>query len=96
MAADGTEAVKLSQFKTSMATKVDTPAEPGTSGQVLSTDGEGNNTWITPSEGTVYQGTAPINVSGSQISVATAGDGSLGVVKFASDADFNAYMGITG
>ena len=45
--------------------------------------------------GKTYTGTAPINVSGTAISVAEAGDGTLGVVQFASDTDFNAYMGIS-
>lgn len=106
MPATGNEATRLSQLKswwdTTIATinasinnKLDKPGTAATAGQVLSNNGT-QNVWIdAPSGGGDYSGTAPINVSGNTISVAEAGDGTLGVVQFASDTDFNAYMGIS-
>lgn len=106
MTATGNEAVKLSQLKSwwdatiatinaSIATKLDKPSTAATAGQVLSTNGT-QNVWIdAPSGGKTYTGTAPIDVSGTVISVAEAGEGTLGVVQFASDADFKPYMGIS-
>ena len=62
---------------------------------MLSNNGT-QNVWIdAPGGGAEYNGTAPINVSGTTISVAEAGEGTLGVVQFASDTDFNAYMGMS-
>lgn len=106
MPATGNEATRLSQLKswwdTTIATinasinnKLDKPGTAATAGQVLSNNGT-QNVWIdAPGGGAEYEGTAPINVSGTTISVAQAGDGTLGVVQFASDTDFNAYMGIS-
>lgn len=106
MPATGNEATRLSQLKSwwdatiatinaSIATKLDKPSTAATAGQVLSNNGT-QNVWIdAPGGGTTYTGTAPINVSGTTISVAEAGEGTLGVVQFASDTDFNAYMGIS-
>lgn len=105
MPATGNEATHLSQLKTwwdsvystitaAIAAKLTAPTTPGTNGQVLSTDGE-NAVWIdAPEGGTAYTGTAPVNVSGTTISVAEAGAGTLGVVQFASDDDFKTYMEI--
>lgn len=99
MPATGNEATRLSQLKSwwdatiatinaSIATKLDKPSTAATAGQVLSNNGT-RNVWIdAPGGGTTYTGTAPINV-------AEAGEGTLGVVQFASDADFKAYMGIS-
>lgn len=106
MPATGNEATRLSQLKSwwdttiatinaSIATKLDKPSTAATAGQVLSNNGT-NNVWIdAPSGGKTYTGTAPIDVSGTVISVAEAGEGTLGVVQFASDADFKSYMGIS-
>lgn len=106
MPATGKEATRLSQLKSwwdatiatineSFATKLDKPSTAATAGQVLSNNGT-QNVWIdAPSGGKTYTGTAPIDVSGTTISVAEAEDGTLGVVQFASDADFKAYMGIS-
>lgn len=106
MTATGNEATRLSQIKSwwdttiasinaSIATKLDKPSTAATAGQVLSNNGT-QNVWIdAPSGGTTYDGTAPIIVSGTTISVAEAGEGTLGVVQFASDSDFKAYMGIS-
>ena len=103
MPATGNEATRLSQLKTwwdtvhttITASKLTAPTTPGTNGQVLSTDGE-NAVWIdAPEGGTAYTGTAPVNVSGTTISVAEAGAGTLGVVQFASDDDFKTYMGVS-
>lgn len=106
MPATGNEATRLSQLKSwwdatiatinaSIATKLDKPSTAATAGQVLSNNGT-QNVWIdAPGGGKTYTGTAPINVSGTVISVAEAGEGTLGVVQFASDADFKAYMGIS-
>lgn len=106
MPATGNEATRLSQLKSwwdttiatinaSIANKLDKPGTAATAGQVLSNNGT-QNVWIdAPSGGKTYTGTAPINVSGTAISVAEAGEGTLGVVQFASDADFKAYMGIS-
>lgn len=105
MPATGNEATRLSQLKSwwdatkatinaSIAAKLDKPSTAATAGQVLSNNGTAN-VWIDAPSGTAYTGTAPINVSGTAISVAEAGDGTLGVVQFASDTDFNAYMGIS-
>lgn len=106
MPATGNEATRLSQLKSwwdttiatinaSIANKLDKPGTAATAGQVLSNNGT-QNVWIdAPSGGDTYTGTAPINVSGTTISVAEAGEGTLGVVKFASDADFKSYMGIS-
>lgn len=106
MPATGNEATRLSQLKSwwdatiatinaSIATKLDKPSTAATAGQVLSNNGT-QNVWIdAPSGGETYTGTAPINVSGTDISVAEAGEGTLGVVRFASDTDFKAYMGIS-
>lgn len=106
MPATGNEATRLSQLKSwwdttiatinaSIATKLDKPSTAATSGQVLSNNGT-QNVWIdAPSGGKTYTGTAPIDVSGTVISVAEAGEGTLGVVQFASDADFKSYMGIS-
>lgn len=105
MPATGNEATRLSQLKSwwdttiatinaSIATKLDKPSTAATAGQVLSNNGT-QNVWIdAPSGGDAYTGTAPINVSGTAISIAEAGEGTLGVVQFASDTDFKAYMGI--
>lgn len=105
MTATGNEATRISQLKSwwdatqpkinmSINSKLDKPGTAATAGQVLSNNGT-KNVWIdAPSGGDTYTGTAPINVSGTVISVAEAGDGTLGVVQFASDTDFNAYMGI--
>lgn len=106
MPATGNEATRLSQLKSwwdttiatinaSIATKLDKPGTAATAGQVLSNNGT-QNVWIdAPSGGKTYTGTAPIDVSGTVISVAEAGEGTLGVVQFASDTDFKAYMGIS-
>lgn len=106
MPATGNEATRLSQLKSwwdatiatinaSIATKLDKPSTAATAGQVLSNNGT-QNVWIdAPSGGKTYTGTAPIDVSGTVISVAEAGEGTLGVVQFASDTDFKAYMGIS-
>lgn len=106
MPATGNEATRLSQLKSwwdatiatinaSIATKLDKPSTAATAGQVLSNNGT-QNVWIdAPGGGTNYTGTAPINVSGTTISVSEAGEGTLGVVQFASDTDFKAYMGIS-
>lgn len=106
MPATGNEGTRLSQLKSwwdttiatinsNIATKLDKPSTAATAGQVLSNNGT-QNVWIdAPSGGETYTGTSPINVSGTTISVAEAGDGTLGVVRFASDADFNAYMGVS-
>ncbi len=106
MPATGNEATRLSQLKSwwdttiatinaSIATKLDKPSTAATAGQVLSNNGT-QNVWIdAPSGGKTYTGTAPIDVSGTVISVAEAGEGTLGVVQFASDADFKSYMGIS-
>ena len=106
MPATGNEATRLSQLKSwwdttiasinaSIATKLDKPSTAATAGQVLSNNGT-QNVWIdAPSGGKTYTGTSPIDVSGTVISVAEAGEGTLGVVQFASDTDFKAYMGIS-
>lgn len=106
MPATGNEATRLSQLKswwdTTIATinasinnKLDKPSTAATAGQVLSNNGT-QNVWVdAPSGGETYTVTAPINVSGTTISVAEAGEGTLGVVQFASDSDFKAYMGIS-
>ena len=106
MPATGNEATRLSQLKSwwdttiasinaSIATKLDKPSTAATAGQVLSNNGT-QNVWIdAPSGGETYTGTEPIDVSGTVISVAEAGEGTLGVVQFASDSDFKAYMGIS-
>lgn len=105
MPATGNEATRLSQLKswwdTTIATinasinnKLDKPGTAATAGQVLSNNGT-QNVWIDAPSDKTYTGTAPIDVSGTVISVAEAGDGTLGVVQFASDADFKAYMGIS-
>lgn len=106
MPATGNEATRLSQLKswwdTTIATinarinnKLDKPGTAATAGQVLSNNGT-QNVWIdAPSGGKTYTGTAPIDFSGTVISVAEAGEGTLGVVQFASDTDFKTYMGIS-
>lgn len=106
MPATGNEATRLSQLKSwwdatiatinaSIAAKLDKPSSAATAGQVLSNNGT-QNVWIdAPSGGKTYTGTSPINVSDTTISVAEAGEGTLGVVQFASDTDFKAYMGIS-
>lgn len=106
MPATGNEATRLSQLKSwwdttianinaSINNKLDKPGTAATAGQVLSNNGT-QNVWIdAPSGGDAYTGTAPIDVSGTVISVAEAGEGTLGVVQFASDADFNDYMGVS-
>ena len=106
MPATGNEATRLSQLKSwwdttiatinaSIATKLDKPSTAATAGQVLSNNGT-NNVWIdAPGGGKTYTGTAPIDVSGTVISAAEAGEGTLGVVQFASDTDFKSYMGIS-
>lgn len=91
MPATGNEATRLSQLKswwdTTIATinasinnKLDKPGTAATAGQVLSNNGT-QNVWI--------------DAPGGGTSVSEAGEGTLGVVQFASDADFNAYMGIS-
>lgn len=105
MPATGNEATRLSQLKSwwdatiatinaSIASKLDKPSTAATAGQVLSNNGT-NNVWIDAPDGKTYTGTSPIDVSGTVISVAEAGEGTLGVVQFASDADFKSYMGIS-
>lgn len=93
MPATGNEAVKLSQLKSwwdatiatinaSINNKLDKPGTAATAGQVLSNNGT-QNVWIDAPGG------------GTTISVAEAGEGTLGAVPSASDTDFNAYMGIS-
>ena len=93
----------IATINASINNKLDKPGTAATAGQVLSNNGT-QNVWIdAPSGGETYtgtapinvSGTAPINVSGTTISVAEAGEGTLGVVRFASDTDFKAYMGIS-
>lgn len=78
MAATGQEAVALEQLRTlnvavsgKIDKKIDSPASAGTAGQVLSTNGT-TTEWMTLPEGTAYTGTAPIQVSGSAISISAA------------------------
>ena len=105
MPATGNEATRLSQLKswwdTTIATinvsinsKLDKPGTAATAGLVLSYNCS-QNVWIDARRGPASTGNAPINVSGTAISVAEAGEGTLGVVQFASDTDFKAYMGIS-
>lgn len=101
MAATGNEVVILSQLKTlydnvitRIREKLTTPTTEGSAGDVLTTDGAGTYSWTTPSTGTVYEGTPPIVVTGSNISVNSATETSEGVVSFASDSDFSEYMGL--
>lgn len=97
MAATGNEAVKLSQLKAydaaKVATKITNPSG-GTTGQFLSKTETGTQ-WASVPEGTVYTGSNGVSVSGSTISGVDADEGVVGVVKFATDSDFNAYMGIS-
>ena len=105
MAANGNEAVSLSQLKAlsdSIGAEVDgkvaSPASAGTAGQVLSTNGTATE-WITLPEGTVYTGTAPITVSGSAIGITAASTGAAGSMSAADkakldgiDANANNYV----
>ena len=99
MAANANDAVTNQLLKdlydNEVKTKLDAPAVPGTSGQVLASDGSGGTTWATVPGGTAYEGTAPFVVTGNQISVSPASEGTQGTVQFASLADFRAYMGYT-
>lgn len=102
MAATGSEVAILSQIKslydnvvTKIAAKLSAPESEGSAGDVLTTDGAGTYTWTTPAAGTVYTGTAPIQVTDSVISVDSAGVGAEGVVSFVSNEDFNEYMGLS-
>lgn len=101
MPATGTEAVLLSQLltlKNSIDTDIDAKQDAlptGTSGQVLTSNGSSGVSWTTLAEATTYEGTLPIVVSGANISVNTASQGSSGVVEFATDSDFATYMGIS-
>lgn len=105
MAANGNEAVSLSQLKAlsdSIGAEVDgkvaSPASAGTAGQVLSTNGTATE-WIDLPEGTVYTGTAPITVSGSAIGITAASTGAAGSMSAADkakldgiDANANNYV----
>lgn len=99
MAANANDAVTNQLLKdmydNEVKTKLTAPAVPGTSGQVLTSDGSGGTSWATVPGGTSYEGVAPVNVTGNQISVSPAGEGSQGTVKFATLADFRTYMGYT-
>ena len=87
MAATGTESVSLEQLRTwsievdgKIENKVTEPSTSPTAGQVLSYNGE-SNVWVTPSEGTVYTGTAPIVVEGSVISATEATQSAAGTMS---------------
>ena len=87
MAATGTESVSLEQLRTwsievdgKIENKVTEPSTSPTAGQVLSYNGE-NNVWVTPSEGTVYTGTAPIVVDESVISATEATQSAAGTMS---------------
>lgn len=102
MPATGNEVVKLSQLKTyadgvntTLSAKLNAPASEGSAGQVLTTDGAGTVSWSTVSASGTYTATLPISITGTNIAIAEAGDGSQGTVAFASDADFNDYLGIS-
>lgn len=73
--------------------KLNAPSTSGTAGQVLGWNGTATE-WISVSQGTVYSGSNGINVSGSVISGVNAAAGTVGVVSFASDSDFNTYLGL--
>lgn len=66
------------------------PAGVGSSGQVLTTDGSGNLSWITPTAGIVtsISASAPLAVGGTSavpsLSISTATTGAVGVVQLAS------------
>ena len=98
MAANATDAVSNGNLRdlydNVIVKKVDSPAVAGTAGQVLAWNGTAT-VWQTVSTGEAYEGVAPINVSGNQISAAAAGEGTPGVVKFATLADFRTFMGYT-
>lgn len=72
----------------------------GTSGQILQTDGAGNFSFISPSEGTVYTGGTGISVSGSVITctVDTPSEVGLGYLSGGGrnlNGDFTATGNIT-
>lgn len=98
MAANATDAVSNGNLKdlfdNVISNKVDSPATAGTAGQVLAWNGTATE-WKTVSTGAAYEGVSPISVSGTQISVTAAGEGTPGVVQFATLADFRSFMGYT-
>lgn len=99
MAANANDAVTNQLLKdlydNEITKKLNAPAAAGTSGQVLTSDGSGGTAWANVQPGTTYSGVAPVNVTGNQISVSPAGEGTQGTVQFASLADFRTYMGYT-
>lgn len=102
MAATGSEAISLAQLllyknavDTALDAKMSAPSSTGTSGQVLTTDGAGTYSWTTVSAGTTYTGSNGVDVTGSVIIGIDAAAGTKGVVEFATDTDFNEYMGLS-
>lgn len=77
---------------TALSGKLDAPASGGFVGQVLVWNGS-TTEWQTISTGATYTGSNGISVSGTVISGVDAGEGTKGVVEFATSEDFNSYMG---
>lgn len=74
------------------------PTNPGTAGKVLSNDGNGNLSWVTPSSGSVSSVTAnaPLTSTGGAtpvISIGPAGASSDGYVSSADWNSFNSKLG---
>lgn len=87
----GTGSTSAATARTALGA-VAAPSGDGTSGQFLQTNGDGTTAWATVSQGTTYTGSNGITVSGSTISGVTAAADTVGVVSFASNLDFEAYM----
>lgn len=79
---------------TALSGKLDAPSSGGSKGQVLVWNGTATE-WQTVSTGATYTGSNGISVSGTVISGVDAGENTKGVVAFASDSDFNEYVGIS-
>lgn len=99
MPATGNEVVSLEQLKlfndnvvapikTTADGALKAPTAAGTAGQVLSTDGT-NTQWITIDTGEEYTGTAPIDVTGTVISIAAATTSAPGSMSAADKAKLN-------
>lgn len=71
--------------------KLDAPSTGGSEGQVLVWNGTATE-WQTISTGATYTGSNGISVSGTVISGVDAGEGTKGVVEFATSEDFSSYM----
>lgn len=79
----GSVGSEISSVKSAIQNKLDAPATPGTNGQVLTSDGQGGQSWQTPSGGDVtdVQMDSTSIVTDGVANIPVAAQNKLGVVK---------------